>query len=80
MGYFEEDMLLPIFTVKCITHRKDPIFLMTIEGPKMGDAEILRMISLEDDHIHRTGDVTNNRLQGRLAPSGWKKLYRDNFD
>lgn len=44
MGYFEEEMLLPIFTVKCITHRKDPLYLMTIEGPKMGDAEILRMI------------------------------------
>ena len=44
MGYFEEEMLLPIFTVKCITHRKDPLYLMTIEGPEMGDAEILRMI------------------------------------
>jgi len=44
MGYFEEEMMLPVFTVNCITHRKDPLYLMTIEGPSMGDAEILRMI------------------------------------
>jgi len=44
MGYFEEQMLLPIFKVTAITHRRDPLYLMTIEGPSLGDAEILRMI------------------------------------
>ncbi|VBB44882.1 Putative UbiD-like carboxylase (modular protein) [uncultured Desulfatiglans sp.] len=44
MGFFEEEMVLPVFKVKAITHRKDPLFLTTIEGPEMGDAEIVRMI------------------------------------
>ena len=44
MGYFEEEMMLPVFKVSAITHRRKPMFLMTIEGPEMGDAEIVRMI------------------------------------
>lgn len=44
MGYFEEEMVLPVFKVSAITHRTKPLFFTTIEGPKMGDAEIVRMI------------------------------------
>jgi 4-hydroxy-3-polyprenylbenzoate decarboxylase len=44
MGYFEEEMILPVFKVSAITHRTNPLFLMTIEGPEMGDAEVVRMI------------------------------------
>jgi 4-hydroxy-3-polyprenylbenzoate decarboxylase len=44
MGYFEEQMLLPVFKIGAITHRRNPLFLTTIEGPEMGDAEVLRMI------------------------------------
>lgn len=44
MGYFEEQMFLPVFKVSAITHRRDPLYLMTIEGPSLGDAEMLRMI------------------------------------
>jgi 4-hydroxy-3-polyprenylbenzoate decarboxylase len=44
MGYFEEEMMLPVFKVTAITHRRNPLFLTTIEGPPLGDAEMLRMI------------------------------------
>ncbi len=44
MGYFEEQMMLPVFTVQAVTMRQKPVFLMTIEGPEMGDAEVIRMI------------------------------------
>jgi 4-hydroxy-3-polyprenylbenzoate decarboxylase len=44
-GYFEEQMMLPIFEVQCITHRKDPLYLMTTEGHYANDDGIMRMIS-----------------------------------
>jgi 4-hydroxy-3-polyprenylbenzoate decarboxylase len=44
MGYFEEEMLLPVFKLSAITHRQNPLYLMTIEGPTLGDAEMLRMV------------------------------------
>jgi len=39
MGYHEESMLLNIFKVNCITRRRDAYYMMTIEGPELGDAE-----------------------------------------
>lgn len=39
MGYHEEPMLLNTFKVNCITRRKDAYYMMTIEGPELGDAE-----------------------------------------
>jgi 4-hydroxy-3-polyprenylbenzoate decarboxylase len=39
MGYHEESMLLNTFKVNCISRRKDAYYMMTIEGPELGDAE-----------------------------------------
>jgi 4-hydroxy-3-polyprenylbenzoate decarboxylase len=44
-GYFEEEMMAPIFKVECITHRKNPLYLMTTEGHYANDDGIMRMIS-----------------------------------
>ena len=44
MGYFEEEMQLPIFKVKCITHRKNPLYLMTTEGHMHSEGEWIRII------------------------------------
>ena len=30
MGYFEEEMIVPIFRVRSITHRLDSLYMMTI--------------------------------------------------
>ena len=44
MGYFEEAMQLPTFKVKCITHRKNPLYLMTNVGHPFSDGEKIRMM------------------------------------
>lgn len=44
MGYFEEPMMLPVFNVKCITHRKNPLYPMTTEGHFHGDGENIRIV------------------------------------
>ena len=43
-GYFEEPMTVYTFKVKCITHRKNPIYVMTTEGHKHSETESLRLI------------------------------------
>ncbi|MBN1105756.1 MAG: UbiD family decarboxylase [Deltaproteobacteria bacterium] len=70
MGYFEEAMLLPIFEVKCITHRKNPLFLTTIEGPTMGDAEMLRMIPQIATFTIQAKERITGFVDGWLPPSG----------
>jgi 4-hydroxy-3-polyprenylbenzoate decarboxylase len=45
MGYFEEEMELPVFKVHCITHRNNPLYLMTTEGHFHGDGENIRVVS-----------------------------------
>lgn len=70
MGYFEESMLLPVFQVKCITHRKNPLFLTTIEGPAMGDAEILRMIPQIATFTLQAKERITGFVDGWLPPSG----------
>ena len=44
-GYYEEQMMEPVFSVECITHRKNPLYLMTTEGHHANDDGIMRMIS-----------------------------------
>jgi len=39
MGFREESMFLNVFKVNCMTRRKDAYYMMTIEGPELGDAE-----------------------------------------
>ena len=70
MGYFEEEMILPVFEVKCITHRKDPLYLMTIEGPNMGDAEILRMIPQISTFTVQAKERITGFVDAWLPPSG----------
>ncbi|RJR43962.1 MAG: UbiD family decarboxylase [Desulfobacteraceae bacterium] len=70
MGYFEEGMLLPVFEVKCITHRRNPLYLMTIEGPQMGDAEILRMIPQIATFTVQAKERITGFVDGWLPPAG----------
>jgi len=44
-GYFEEEMMASVFRVKCVTHRANPMYLMTTEGHYANDDGIMRMIS-----------------------------------
>ena len=70
MGYFEEEMFLPVFNVKCITHRKDPLYLMTIEGPSLGDAEMLRMIPQISTFTKEAKERITGFVDAWLPPSG----------
>ena len=70
MGYFEEEMLLPVFEVKCITHRKNPLYLMTIEGPSLGDAEMLRMIPQISTFTKEAKERITGFVDAWLPPSG----------
>jgi 4-hydroxy-3-polyprenylbenzoate decarboxylase len=70
MGYFEEGMLLPVFEVKCITHRKNPLFLTTIEGPTLGDAEMLRMIQQISTFTAQAKERITGYAGAWLPPSG----------
>jgi len=70
MGYFEEEMLLPIFEVKCITHRKNPFYLTTIEGPNLGDAEIIRMIPQISTFTLQAKERITGFKDAWLPPSG----------
>jgi len=70
MGYFEEEMLLPVFEIKCITHRRNPYYLTTIEGPAMGDAEILRMIPQISTFTVQARERITGFVDGWLPPSG----------
>jgi 4-hydroxy-3-polyprenylbenzoate decarboxylase len=70
MGYFEEEMLLPIFEVKCITHRKNPLYLMTIEGPSLGDAEMMRMIPQISTFTLQAKERITGCVDAWLPPSG----------
>jgi 4-hydroxy-3-polyprenylbenzoate decarboxylase len=70
MGYFEEGMLLSVFNVTCITHRKNPLYLTTIEGPDMGDAEILRMIPQISTFTVQARERITGFVDGWLPPSG----------
>ncbi len=70
MGMFEEGMLLPVFNVKCITHRKNPLFLTTIEGPTLGDAEMLRMIQQCSTFTIQAKERITGCTAAWLPPSG----------
>lgn len=70
MGYFEEEMLLPIFEVKCISHRRDPLYLMTIEGPSLGDAEMIRMIPQISTFTIQAKERITGCVDAWLPPSG----------
>lgn len=70
MGYFEEEMLLPVFEVKCISHRKHPLYLMTIEGPHLGDAEMLRMIPQISTFTKQAKERITGCADAWLPPSG----------
>jgi 4-hydroxy-3-polyprenylbenzoate decarboxylase len=43
-GYFEEPVVVNVFRVKCITHRKDPIYIMTAEGHRHSEGEPVRLV------------------------------------
>ncbi len=63
-------MLLPVFDVKCITHRKNPLFLTTIEGPTLGDAEMLRMIQQCSTFTIQAKERITGCTGAWLPPSG----------
>jgi len=43
-GYFEEPMMVYTFKVKCITHRRNPLYPMTLEGHPHSETVFLRLI------------------------------------
>ncbi len=43
-GYFEEPVVVNTFKVNCITHRKDPIYVMTVEGHRHSEGESVRLV------------------------------------
>ncbi len=43
-GYAEEEMMNPLFKVKCVTHRKDPLFISTTIGHMHSEEELMRLI------------------------------------
>ncbi len=45
MGYHEESMLLNIFKVKCITHRRSPLYQMTYVAHAESEDQIMRLIT-----------------------------------
>lgn len=47
MQYYEEPMITSTFHVKCITHRRNPLYQTCLVGPQYGEGEIIRNIPLQ---------------------------------
>ena len=47
MGYFEEPMMVPVFHVKCITHRKDMYYQMCTLGHQRSDGDLWKIPLLQ---------------------------------
>ncbi len=58
-GYIGEKMLNPYFEVKCITHRKNPIFAAIISQMPPSESSVMRQVSAEGNYLHFLRDHCN---------------------
>ena len=47
-GYIAERLLNPYFEVKCITHRKNPIFATIISQMPPSESSVMRQVAAEE--------------------------------
>lgn len=58
-GYIGEKMLNPYFEVKCITHRRDPIFAAIISQMPPSESSVMRQLSAEGNYLRFLKDQCN---------------------
>lgn len=75
MGYHEEQIEAPVFKVKCITHRKDPLYATTIVSHPRGDGEAFFRSVAQNAHFYR--QVRDARIPGFV--DAWLPLSGHGF-
>jgi 3-polyprenyl-4-hydroxybenzoate decarboxylase len=58
-GYIAERLLNPYFEVKCITHRKNPIFATIISQMPPSESSVMRQVSAEGNYLRFLRDQCN---------------------
>ncbi len=58
-GYIAEKLLNPYFEVKCITHRKNPIFAAIISQMPPSESSVMRQVSAEGNYLRFLRDQCN---------------------
>ncbi|TMA05762.1 MAG: UbiD family decarboxylase [Deltaproteobacteria bacterium] len=58
-GYVADKLLNPYFEVKCITHRKNPIFATIISQMPPSESSVMRQVSAEGNYLRFLRDQCN---------------------
>lgn len=58
-GYIGEKMLNPYFEVKCITHRKNPIFACIVSQLPPSESSVMRQVAAEGNYLRFLRDQCN---------------------
>src|SRR5581483_10663985 len=58
-GYIAERLLNPYFEVKCITHRKNPIFATIISQMPPSESSVMRQVAAEGNYLRFLRDQCN---------------------
>jgi 4-hydroxy-3-polyprenylbenzoate decarboxylase len=75
MGYHEEQAEAPVFKIKCITHRKDPLYVTTIVSHPRADGEAFFRSVSQNAHFYR--QVRDARVPGFV--DAWLPLSGHGF-
>lgn len=70
MGYAEEPMVLPTFKVKCITHRKNPLYLTTTVGHERCEQTCIRQIPQMSSFLRECRERITGFRRAHLPISG----------
>jgi 4-hydroxy-3-polyprenylbenzoate decarboxylase len=58
-GYIGEKMLNPYFEVKCITHRKNPVFASIVSQLPPSESSVMRQVAAEGNYLRFLRDQCN---------------------
>jgi 4-hydroxy-3-polyprenylbenzoate decarboxylase len=58
-GYIGEKMLNPYFDVKCITHRKNPVFACIVSQLPPSESSVMRQVAAEGNYLRFLRDQCN---------------------
>jgi len=78
MGYYEESMLCPVFSVKAITHRKDWIYQMCTLGHERSDGDLWKIPMLQANNYNflKTAVIGFRDYYAPISSRGYKAVVQ----
>ncbi|MEW6664555.1 MAG: UbiD family decarboxylase [Thermodesulfobacteriota bacterium] len=78
MGYYEEMMMCPVFTVKAITHRKDWIYQMCTLGHERSDGDLWKIPMLQANNYNflKTAVIGFRDYYAPISSRGYKAVVQ----